>query len=850
MLIQSIPARKPINATTAKSLRIVAPLLVAPEDQLHPRARPTPTSIASHATPIASAARSAPGMKSRAGSTAAAGSGTAGTRETAARNGFKTASNPSSASSTTAASKHQSGDVSQQWNAWHRQIERLEAARRLLAGTSLTSSAGVAAAIERHVAYLQVLDQSGDAWDKLCAEYVSFVSSTDKGKKLQKKGGVPTLPAVFHWLEAGTKAVEVAHSSLATERATVVYNIGALYSLLAASQVMWDTDGIRQACKYLQISAAIFLQLRDELAQSPSPTTARDLEQETLAVMTHLAIVQAHECLWTAIVVFAGATGTLPSDSSPGSSDPLARQQVLSSQQQQQQAPSSPSGQATNGLDAMAQELIDGMQREESSDAVAAMPASLASTISAVTLSKVAAHIADEYRFLLLGLGVSPTAITPAVIGAVPTLAHPFAATSYETGTFYKPASSTPTGPTKHVRIETCDALESLVHRASQRKAKDRFQFPADWQSVFDVKRDWFLSEAHHFRARALFNSEAYGDAVVHSAMAVSLGTAAVGKAAHFRVLNESAKHWAIALRDRISPQQARFDRENRTVYFSRIPAGSELYPPARSSVLRPLTDLVPGILNGTLATGGVPLTRPIHQEEQTPARETGQPDEDGSRISVSSAENRPPGTGEANDTALDKPSAQPATNPKMLASPDQAEAQITPRQLTAAELQHELTARIAEVQDMLHDLALIRNAPDLASAVACDECQQVLVYLDCVEDCETSDFDTLAHCKLPHCSEVRQLWELLCKASKSKATAESSESRRTIERLTVTLTLLDQIEAAVQSSIHELERLADVLGEEPQQGEPCSARRASLHATCEGQLAACKLLSAKLDQY
>lgn len=83
-----------------------------------------------------------------------------------------------------------------------------------------------------------------------------------------------------------------AQYSLAYEKASIIFNIAATLSAIAAIQNRGEAEGRKKAFNYFQAAAGMFQYINDNFLHAPS----QDLSRETVKVLTELMLAQAHEC--------------------------------------------------------------------------------------------------------------------------------------------------------------------------------------------------------------------------------------------------------------------------------------------------------------------------------------------------------------------------------------------------------------------------------------------------------------------------------------------------------------------------------------------------------------------------
>ncbi|RKO88488.1 BRO1 domain-containing protein, partial [Blyttiomyces helicus] len=85
--------------------------------------------------------------------------------------------------------------------------------------------------------------------------------------------------------------------SLNFEKASVLFNIGALYSQLACAQPRGTSDGIKLAVHYYEQAAGAFQTLCNSLAEWGIAPVG-DLQAQFMSALVDLMLAQAQECYW------------------------------------------------------------------------------------------------------------------------------------------------------------------------------------------------------------------------------------------------------------------------------------------------------------------------------------------------------------------------------------------------------------------------------------------------------------------------------------------------------------------------------------------------------------------------
>lgn len=97
----------------------------------------------------------------------------------------------------------------------------------------------------------------------------------------------------------------VTQANLLYERLSVLYDIAALYSLLATAQSRTTADSLKRACQYFQCAAGTFEHLShhtSDLRFSPG-VVVDDFSEPTVSCLKFLMLAQAQECFWQKAVL-------------------------------------------------------------------------------------------------------------------------------------------------------------------------------------------------------------------------------------------------------------------------------------------------------------------------------------------------------------------------------------------------------------------------------------------------------------------------------------------------------------------------------------------------------------------
>jgi hypothetical protein len=95
----------------------------------------------------------------------------------------------------------------------------------------------------------------------------------------------------FEWLDAFSSS-KVAQNSSAFEKASILFNIGAMCSYIASYSDRKTQDGLKSAFNYFQVAAGQFHFINENFLHTPST----DLSRESIRVLEDLMLCQAQEC--------------------------------------------------------------------------------------------------------------------------------------------------------------------------------------------------------------------------------------------------------------------------------------------------------------------------------------------------------------------------------------------------------------------------------------------------------------------------------------------------------------------------------------------------------------------------
>uniref|UniRef100_A0A8D0HWL2 BRO1 domain-containing protein n=1 Tax=Sphenodon punctatus TaxID=8508 RepID=A0A8D0HWL2_SPHPU len=85
----------------------------------------------------------------------------------------------------------------------------------------------------------------------------------------------------------------VTHEDIKYEQACILYNLGALHSMLGATDKRVSEEGMKVSCTHFQCAAGAFTYLRDHFPHSYSV----DMSHQILNLNINLMLGQAQECL-------------------------------------------------------------------------------------------------------------------------------------------------------------------------------------------------------------------------------------------------------------------------------------------------------------------------------------------------------------------------------------------------------------------------------------------------------------------------------------------------------------------------------------------------------------------------
>lgn len=100
----------------------------------------------------------------------------------------------------------------------------------------------------------------------------------------------PEIRVNFPWCDAFTSK-KIVQTSLAYEKASIIFNIAATHSAIASSQARSDPEGIKRAFYYFRCSAGMLTYINDNFLHAPST----DLSREVIKFLVGVILAQATE---------------------------------------------------------------------------------------------------------------------------------------------------------------------------------------------------------------------------------------------------------------------------------------------------------------------------------------------------------------------------------------------------------------------------------------------------------------------------------------------------------------------------------------------------------------------------
>ncbi|RKP39387.1 BRO1-like domain-containing protein, partial [Dimargaris cristalligena] len=121
----------------------------------------------------------------------------------------------------------------------------------------------------------------------LLYRYFSQLELLDLRFQLEKK----PIDLNFTWSDVFGRSI-VTQPSLAFEKASIIFNMGAILSNLGTYQDRSEPDGLRKASHYFMFAASMMLFISENFIHAPS----MDLNANTLKVLKELMLAQGQEC--------------------------------------------------------------------------------------------------------------------------------------------------------------------------------------------------------------------------------------------------------------------------------------------------------------------------------------------------------------------------------------------------------------------------------------------------------------------------------------------------------------------------------------------------------------------------
>ncbi|ORX41792.1 BRO1-domain-containing protein [Piromyces finnis] len=136
-------------------------------------------------------------------------------------------------------------------------------------------------------------EKSENGAEKIMKYYMNLLS-------LEKKFpfGSDKVKIEFSWSEAFSQDKTMSIKSIQYEKASVLFNLGALYSQLGTIQNTNTTDGLKKASFYFQKSAGIFTYIRENIINrfKFKLEKSSDLSEDKLTCIINMLLAQAQEC--------------------------------------------------------------------------------------------------------------------------------------------------------------------------------------------------------------------------------------------------------------------------------------------------------------------------------------------------------------------------------------------------------------------------------------------------------------------------------------------------------------------------------------------------------------------------
>lgn len=117
-------------------------------------------------------------------------------------------------------------------------------------------------------------------------------------KKFFPNGKHYTVSVYFHWFDTTTGLPKI-QRSVAFEKASVLFNIAAIWSQIGAKQDRRTDAGLKEAIDAFQKAAGVFKFIKDSFINSPSA----DLTPEVMNMLMAVMLAQAQVCIWEELIL-------------------------------------------------------------------------------------------------------------------------------------------------------------------------------------------------------------------------------------------------------------------------------------------------------------------------------------------------------------------------------------------------------------------------------------------------------------------------------------------------------------------------------------------------------------------
>jgi programmed cell death 6-interacting protein len=104
----------------------------------------------------------------------------------------------------------------------------------------------------------------------------------------------------FIWYNAWYPNIQITTTCIQYEKASVLFNIAAVYSQMAAQERLSSLEGKQRAAKNFQAAASVLIHIRDVYCQRLKVSAAKNSEfnENNLSVLSTLMLAQAAECFY------------------------------------------------------------------------------------------------------------------------------------------------------------------------------------------------------------------------------------------------------------------------------------------------------------------------------------------------------------------------------------------------------------------------------------------------------------------------------------------------------------------------------------------------------------------------